>query len=267
MGQFAMGTVDLGPTRGRAPRWPHLIVDQAVGWVASRAAVGQLAELSALGPAVGPHLVDLELPARCPPAPAGAGGSVEQGQQIGLGGLVDSARDSATWGLPRGTERRHRALLPVVLDGIRVAHFDIVGIHPELSAGTPLPQQVPALIQRLFQLAEAQGVRFVERQLLVLRPKFVFLGDQPIDRLPYLFVVHWVLPLSMISGVRLCPAAKGRVVRRGMLRDAPDTLSSWSPTGRRHLTTRPVPASGVHLPRKVTPPRPGSHHLGGPDPV
>jgi uncharacterized protein YidB (DUF937 family) len=92
LGQLAVGAVDFAPLMVQRHDLSHLVVDQPVHQTAPRAAIGRLAEVAALDPA----LSELELPTRCPQAPTGMGGLVEELEQGGLGGLVDSARDSAT---------------------------------------------------------------------------------------------------------------------------------------------------------------------------
>ncbi len=96
MRQLAMGAVDLAPLVVERHDLGHLVIEQAVHGAGPGASVGQLAEFTALGPAVGTNLAELPLPTGSPPAPAGIGGRIEQIEQAGLGGLVHSARDPAT---------------------------------------------------------------------------------------------------------------------------------------------------------------------------
>ena len=90
MRQLAMGAVDLAPLVVERHDNPHLVVEQPTGGIARRGSS------PSSRPSARPHLAELELPARSPPAPTGVGGHVEQIQQARLGGLVHSPRDPAT---------------------------------------------------------------------------------------------------------------------------------------------------------------------------
>jgi hypothetical protein len=78
MRQLAMRAVDLAPLVVERHDGRYLVIEQAMRRVAPGPAVAQLAQLTTLGPAVGPYLAELQFPTRSSPAPAGIGGGVEQ---------------------------------------------------------------------------------------------------------------------------------------------------------------------------------------------
>lgn len=77
MRQLAVRAVHLAPLVVERHDGLHLLGQQTVHRAPTGATVSQLAELTALGPAIGPDLAELELPTRSPPAPAGLGGRVQ----------------------------------------------------------------------------------------------------------------------------------------------------------------------------------------------
>ncbi len=85
MRQLAMRAVDLAALVVERHDLGHLVLEQPVRRAAPEAAVGQLAERTALCPAPGPGLTQLELSTRSPQAPAGVSGLVEEVEQGGLG--------------------------------------------------------------------------------------------------------------------------------------------------------------------------------------
>lgn len=82
MGELAVGAVDLAPLVVELDDLGHLLGKQAVHGAAAATTVFQLAIGPALHPAVGPDLVEFEIPAPPPHAPprlGGVGDEVEQG--------------------------------------------------------------------------------------------------------------------------------------------------------------------------------------------
>src|SRR5436309_13789448 len=55
---------------------------------------------------------------------------------------------------PIGGSSRSEPLLAVVLDRVGAARLGVVGIEAELALGPPLPQQVPAAVERDADLVE-----------------------------------------------------------------------------------------------------------------
>src|SRR5664279_270203 len=90
-----------------------------------------------------------------------------------------------------------RSLLQIILDFLHGPDGGIRFVLSEFLAGATLPQQIPALIQRLLELREP-GTLLVGAQIagLPLLPELVFLRDQAVDLCQYLVVVHPFLPAS-----------------------------------------------------------------------
>jgi len=104
------------------------------------------------------------------------------GQQLAEGSGRDLVRGIVADRRPRvdadgrKLARVQRLLLAIVLDDAGVADRDIVRVEAELPLGPALAQEVPALVQRFFDLPETGGPRLFERLQLMLGPQFVFLG-------------------------------------------------------------------------------------------
>src|SRR5215472_11947771 len=83
------------------------------------------------------------------------------------------------------------ALLPVLLDLGRRPRLGQAGVLAEFPPRPALPQQVPALVERLFRRRE-RGVLLSRRQLACGEPgpQLVLSLDQIVDAAEYLFVVH-----------------------------------------------------------------------------
>ena len=96
MGELAMRAVDLAPLVVQRHDLGHLVVEETVHRAAARRPVGQFAGRSALHPAVGAYLAQLELAARPPHTPAGVDRVGDEVEQPCFGDLVDAAGDRAT---------------------------------------------------------------------------------------------------------------------------------------------------------------------------
>ncbi len=73
MGELAVRAVDLSPLVVERHDLGVLLGQQSVHRIAARGPVLQVMVAAPLGPAVGPHLAQLQLPARRPEAPPGVG--------------------------------------------------------------------------------------------------------------------------------------------------------------------------------------------------
>lgn len=81
-------------------------------------------------------------------------------------------------------------LLLVALNDLGRSHAGVVGILPHLPAGTALAEQVPTLIERHLDLAEAAGGIGLGPMLAGLALECVLLVDQRADAADHLGVVH-----------------------------------------------------------------------------
>ena len=84
-----------------------------------------------------------------------------------------------------------RRLLQVLFDRVNAANRCVVGVLAELLFRPPLPEQIPALVQRTFQLGEL-SVLFLRIDLAALHPasQLMFAIDQGIDLSEDLSFVH-----------------------------------------------------------------------------
>jgi len=80
--------------------------------------------------------------------------------------------------------------LLVVLDDAGIPGLGFVRIEPRVTASPPLPEQVPALVQRLFDAAQATRIGLCERFELVLLAELVLLLDETVDVVDDRLVVH-----------------------------------------------------------------------------
>ena len=97
------------------------------------------------------------------------------------------------------------SLLLIILDDLRRANFRFVRIKPDVTKGTSLAQEVPALIQFDLDLREPLTIGFGEHPLLV---QSVFLCDKVLnmieDRLIFILIFHEASPNTDVIGtVRL----------------------------------------------------------------
>ena len=83
------------------------------------------------------------------------------------------------------------SLLLIILDDLRRANFRFVRIKPDVAKGTPLAQEVPALIQFDLDVREPLTIGFGEHPLLV---QSMFLCDKVLnmieDRLIFDLILH-----------------------------------------------------------------------------
>jgi len=96
------------------------------------------------------------------------------------------------------------SLLLIILDDLRRTHFCFVRIKPNIAQGTPLAQEVPALIQLHLDVREALPIGFGECPLLV-QP--MLLCDKVLnmieDRLIFNVILHEsLLPCGCDGTVR-----------------------------------------------------------------
>ena len=96
MGELAVGAVDLAPPVEQRHDLGDLPVQQPVQRAAARTAILQLVGGAAAKPPVGPHRAKLQHPAGRTELPAGRHRLLDQVQQAGLGGRLDSGWDPAT---------------------------------------------------------------------------------------------------------------------------------------------------------------------------
>jgi len=84
-----------------------------------------------------------------------------------------------------------RRLLQVLFDRVNAANRCVVGVLAELLFRPPLPEQIPALVQRTFQQGEL-SVLFLRIDLAALHPasQLMFAIDQGIDLSEDLSFVH-----------------------------------------------------------------------------
>src|SRR6187551_801031 len=81
-------------------------------------------------------------------------------------------------------------LLLVALDRLRVANLRCVRILAGVAQRTPLPEQVPALVEAHLDLLEPVVLVRAEPALADLRVELVLLVDEPLDPVVNLFVCH-----------------------------------------------------------------------------
>jgi hypothetical protein len=83
------------------------------------------------------------------------------------------------------------SLLLIILDDLGRANLRVVRVEPDISKGTPLAQEVPALIQFDLDLREPLTISFGMCPLLV---QSVFLCDKALniieDRLIFALILH-----------------------------------------------------------------------------
>ena len=91
-----MGAVDLAPLIEQSQDLGLLLRQDAVHRRAARGLVGEVAASPAGQPAMRPDLPDLQHTACAADRPATGDRVVEQAQQAGLGGRIDTAWDTAT---------------------------------------------------------------------------------------------------------------------------------------------------------------------------
>ena len=96
MGQFAMRSVGLAPLVEQRQDLGGLLGEEPMNRRAARRFVGQPADGSSRDPAVGAHLTEGQFIAGLPQRPAGPQGVIDQLQQPGVGGRIDSAWDPTT---------------------------------------------------------------------------------------------------------------------------------------------------------------------------
>ena len=81
-------------------------------------------------------------------------------------------------------------LLLVPLDGLLGPDVGNVGVCAELAQRPPLPEKVPALVERHLDLLEPPPIGFGHLPVTLTVPELVLLGDELFDGVVYLRVVH-----------------------------------------------------------------------------
>ena len=81
-------------------------------------------------------------------------------------------------------------LLLVGLDDGDVSRRGSVGVETCLTQRAPLPQEIPALVERHLEFLEASAIGVVRRSSSLALPKPVLLLDECFDGPVYLLVVH-----------------------------------------------------------------------------
>jgi hypothetical protein len=115
-------------------------------------------------------------------------------------------------------------LLLVGLDDGGVSRCRSVVVEPGLTQRAPLPQEVPALVERHLELLEASTIGVVGRPGSLARPELVLLLDECLDGPVYLLIVH----ASMLDAAGYPPAM--RRIRRCSSRSS--VRSRWSVVGQ-----------------------------------
>src|SRR5205085_1981266 len=95
------------------------------------------------------------------------------------------------------SERRNRRRLPglllVVLDGALATDLGGVGVEAGVAASAPLAQQVPALVERDLDLLEPGMLVVAQPDAGLALLELVLLGDECVDPLDDLGVVHRII--------------------------------------------------------------------------
>jgi hypothetical protein len=106
-------------------------------------------------------------------------------------------------------------LLLVGLDDGDVSRRGGVGVETCLTQRAPLPQEIPALVERHLELLEASAIGVVRRPSSLALPKPMLLLDECFDGPVYLLIVHGSMlenraiarPLVRFRGGGRCAAA------------------------------------------------------------
>ena len=96
MGELAMRAVRVTPLIEQGQNLRGLLVQQPMHRRPARRPVGQPAPRPAGEPTIGPDLADLQHAAGSPDRPPGLDRLIDQVQQAGLGGRIDTVWDPAT---------------------------------------------------------------------------------------------------------------------------------------------------------------------------
>src|SRR5207244_10719935 len=86
------------------------------------------------------------------------------------------------------------ALPDVLLPGRRVTHLCRVRIQPRRAARAALVQEVPALIERHFELLQLRALLFGHALTGLLAEELMFLVGELVDLRKHFFVVHGCSP-------------------------------------------------------------------------
>ena len=95
--------------------------------------------------------------------------------------------------------KRRRGLLLVALDDLGRSELGAAGVLAGLAAGTPLPQEIPALIERYAQRLQSLPIGVCRLTCRFSLPELVLLVDHPVDLTVNLWVFHESL---LASGCR-----------------------------------------------------------------
>ena len=97
-----------------------------------------------------------------------------------------------------GQPARRAQLLLVAFDDVRVADAGGLGVEARLAQRAPLAQQVPALVSNLQKSSRRRSLGRRGAFGLAL-PEPVLLGDELLDPVVYLIVVHSFLLSSLLA--------------------------------------------------------------------
>ena len=125
-----------------------------------------------------------------------------------------ATHERAAWRPPTGESMAPKLLL-VGLDDGDVSRRGGVGVETCLTQRAPLPQEIPALVERHLELLEASAIGVVRRPSSLALPKPMLLLDECFDGPVYLLIVHGSMlenraiarPLVRFRGGGRCAAA------------------------------------------------------------
>src|SRR5262245_58278129 len=132
----------------------------------------------------------------------------------------------------------NRSLLLVALDDLGVADMGRFGVLSGLSQRAPLPEQVPALVEADLELLQPVVLVRVQPTLADAVVELVLLGDELLDLLVDLCVVHLVR-MPQANSVAVCPVVMGYTL------SADEGGHQWhSRSATRHRTSRRTRPTG-----------------------